>query len=159
MIDFQSMRCCRPGTWWCRTDIRRGRGLWPGRLRVSDAQRGTGGAKTTALPRLLARAIMQCLADAFAVLAASLLTLHYRMQLGTHVCHTYFCTVHVAATRYRHVCRRLRMSSIRTALRVLQNRCFKCDACIYSHNMEHICNVNTPQDGACMCVRFLARFA
>lgn len=31
-----------------------------------------------------------------------------------------------------------------------QNRCFKGDKCIYSHDIEHIRHVNTPQDGSCM---------
>lgn len=32
----------------------------------------------------------------------------------------------------------------------MQNRCFKGGKCIYSHDMEHISHVNTPQDGSCM---------
>jgi hypothetical protein len=32
----------------------------------------------------------------------------------------------------------------------MQNRCFKGDRCIFSHDMHHNQQVNTPQDGCCM---------
>lgn len=32
----------------------------------------------------------------------------------------------------------------------MQNRCYKGDRCIYSHDIDHIRHVNKPQDGLCM---------